>query len=65
MARRFLRWFGRRETPEERAQELAHMSPEERRFAQESVDDRQAEGFAEEHFDNLGPERPPADELPD
>jgi hypothetical protein len=53
------RWTKRREHhEEERAAEWAYMSPEERKFTSESVDDRQAELESEEHLgggDPLGP----------
>jgi hypothetical protein len=40
----------RRERAEERADEFQHMSPEERRFVSESVDDRAAELESEAHL---------------
>jgi len=43
--------IGQRETEE------AGMSRAERRFAAESVEDRQADGFVEEHLGGIDPER--------
>ena len=37
--------------------ERAAMSPREREFVDESVEDRQAEGFVEEHLGGFRPER--------
>lgn len=37
--------------------ELEHMSPAERRFEEESVEDHQADSFVGEHFGGINPER--------
>jgi len=42
---------------DERADERQHMSPEERRFESESVDDRAAELESEAHLGGFNPER--------
>jgi hypothetical protein len=47
------RLTGRRD-PAEAAQEWEHMSPEERRFVGESVDDRAAEIESEAHLGGFG-----------
>jgi hypothetical protein len=41
----------------EREIELEHMSPAERRYAKESVEDHQADGFVGEHLGGVEPER--------
>ena len=52
------RFIGRRgAAAEERALERQHMSPSERKFTDESVDDRQAEIESEAHFGGIDPNR--------
>jgi hypothetical protein len=48
---------GRRAASAERAQEWEHMSPEERRFMSESVEDHTADEEAEAHLGGIDPDR--------
>jgi hypothetical protein len=48
----------------EREIEREHMSPTERRFTRESVEDHQAEGFVGEHLGGVDPERLLEDDEP-
>ena len=48
----------------EREAERERMSPEERRFEEESVEDIQADGFVAEHLGGIPPERLVDDEPP-
>jgi hypothetical protein len=48
----------------EREIEREHMSPAERRFTRESVEDHQAEGFVGEHLGGVDPERLLEDDEP-
>ncbi len=41
----------------ERETELEHMSGAERRFEEESVEDHQADSFADEHLGGINPNR--------
>jgi hypothetical protein len=56
----------RRETDAavEREAEREHMSPAERRFEEESVDDIQADAFVSEHLGGINPERLIEDDEP-
>jgi hypothetical protein len=56
----------RRETDAavEREVEREHMSPAERRFEEESVDDIQADAFVSEHLGGTNPERLIEDDEP-
>jgi hypothetical protein len=55
----------RREAAEQREAEEEQMSPEERRLADESFEDYQADEFIGEHFGSVDPYRPdPQDEPP-
>jgi hypothetical protein len=56
----------RRETAAavDREVEREHMSPAERRFEEESVDDIQAEAFVSEHLGGINPERLIEDDEP-
>ena len=46
----------------EREADLEQMSPAERQFAEESVDDIQADEFVSEHLGGSHPDRPPPGE---
>ena len=48
---------GGRQTAAERDQEWQHMSPEERRFMSESVEDRAADVETEAHLGGIDPDR--------
>jgi hypothetical protein len=56
------RLVNRREADRERKDaELAGMSPEERRFAEESVEDHAADAFVDEHLGGVDAGEPPRD----
>ena len=48
----------------DREVELEHMSPAERRFEEESVEDHQADSFVSEHLGGIDPERLLDDDRP-
>jgi hypothetical protein len=61
---------GRRESAVEREATMEKMSPEEREFIEEPLEDTQADDFAAGHLGGIDPERlladgaPPADDVP-
>lgn len=58
MAGLWARLFGRRnDGAVERAVEEEHMSPEERRFVDESAEDRQADEESKAHLGGIDPDR--------
>ena len=58
MFKRILGWFGAgRDTAKRRGVEETHMSPSERRFVEESVEDHQADEFVQGQLGGEDPKR--------